>query len=219
MSKPVYLFSISSHPDAISINSLAITFLKPTIDFSKYDYFIVTSKQTSEALKQYLHPKSTSLHSFTAHVELKPALCVSVASAKSYESLGGEGLDIGAGYGDNLVDKIKEYPNTKKWLYLRAKVVASDFVSTCRGEGYDIDEAIVYESDCSQEILDVHVEDNATLIFTSPSSLKCFLKNSCIKKSHSIIVIGKTTAKALPENVAYKLSSKTTIKSCFELIR
>ncbi|MEA1891899.1 MAG: uroporphyrinogen-III synthase, partial [Campylobacterota bacterium] len=132
MSKSIYLFSISAHPDAISINSLAITFLKPTINFSQYDYFIVTSKQTSEALKQYLH------------VELKPALCVSVASAKSYEDIGGKVLDIGAGYGDNLVDKIKEYPKNSKWLYLRAQTVASNFVSTCRDDGYDIGEAVVY---------------------------------------------------------------------------
>ncbi len=219
MSKPTYLFSISSHPDAISVNSLSITFFKPTIDFSKYDYFLVTSKQTSEALKQYLHPKSTSSYSFTAHVELKPALCVSVASAKSYEDIGGEVLDIGAGYGDNLVAKIKEYPKNVKWLYLRAKVVASDFVSTCRDEGYDIDEIIVYESACSKEILALHVEDNATLIFTSPSSLKCFLKNSSIKKSHSIIVIGKTTAKALPNGIEYEISTQTTIESCLKLVK
>ncbi len=207
MSK-IYLFSISSHPNAVSINSLAITFLKPAIDFSKYDYLIVTSKQTSEALKQY--EKDNYLN--------KPALCVSVASAASYEHLGAKVLDIGGGYGDNLVDKIKAYPEETKWLYLRAKIVASDFVATCKNDGYDIDEAVVYESDCSQEILNARVEDDATLIFTSPSSLKCFLKNSSIKETHNIIVIGKTTAKALPQGVEYQISKETTIKSCMELI-
>ena len=56
MPKQIYLFSISSHPDAKSVNSLDIKLLKPEIDFLKYDYFIVTSKQTSEALKQYGEP-------------------------------------------------------------------------------------------------------------------------------------------------------------------
>jgi len=208
MPKSIYLFSISSHPDAISINSLAITFLKPSIDFSKYDYLIVTSKQTSKALEQY--EKESYID--------KPALCVSVASAASYEKLGAKVLDIGGGYGDNLVDKIKAYPKETKWLYLRAKIVASDFVATCKDDGYQIDEAVVYESDCSQEILNVKVEDDATLIFTSPSSLKCFLKNSAIKESHNIIVIGKTTAKALPKEIKYQISQKTTIDSCMELI-
>ena len=207
MSKRIYLFSISSHPNVTSVNSLAITFLKPQIDFSKYDYLIVTSKQTSESLKQQK----------TQEYIDKKALCVSVASAASYESLGGTVLDIGGGYGDNLVDKIKNYPKDTKWLYLRAKVVASDFVEVCKNDGYDIDEEIVYESDCSQEILDIKVEDESTLIFTSPSSLNCFLKTHEISKKSKVIVIGKTTAKAVPKNIEYVLSNETTIESCMEI--
>ena len=207
MSKPIYLFSISSHPNAISVNSLAITFFKPQINFSKYDYLIVTSKQTCEALKQY---------ETQSYIE-KKALCVSVASAASFESLGGTVLDIGGGYGDNLVDKIKSYPKETKWLYLRAKVVASDFVEVCKNDGYDIDEEILYESDCSQEILDIKVEDESVLIFTSPSSLNCFLTTHKISEKSKLIVIGKTTAKAVPKDIKYILSSKTTIDSCMEI--
>ena len=205
--KPIYLFSISSHPNAISVNSLAIKFLKPSIDFSKYDYLIVTSKQTSESLKQYK----------TQDYIDKNALCVSVASAASFESLGGSVLDIGGGYGDNLVDKIMSYPKSTKWLYLRAKVVASDFVEVCKNDGFNIDEKIVYESDCSQEILDVEVEDESILVFTSPSSLNCFLKTHKISKKSKVIVIGKTTAKAVPKNTEYILSNETTIDSCMEI--
>jgi len=207
MSKPIYLFSISSHQNAISVNSLTINFLKPSIDFLKYDYLIITSKQASEALKQY---KTDSYLD-------KKALCVSVASAASYKSLGGTVLDIGAGYGDNLVDKIKSYPKDTKWLYLRAKVVASDFVEVCKHDGFNIDEAIVYESDCSQDILDIKVEDESILIFTSPSSLNCFLKTHEISKKSKVIVIGKTTAKAVPKNTEYVLSQETTIDSCMEI--
>lgn len=207
MSKQIYLFSISSHPDAISINSLDITFLKPDIDFSNYDYFIITSKQVSESLKQY--EDSTP----------KPALCVSSQSALSYEAIGGEVLDIGGGYGDSLVDKIKEYPKETKWLYLRAKVVASDFVDVCKDDGYDIDEIVLYESGCSKEIDNANIEDDSILIFTSPSSVKCFLKNHSISEGSEVIVIGKTTAKALPINIKYQVSSETTIESCLNLIK
>jgi len=207
MPRSIYLFSISSHPHAKSVNSLDITFFKPEINFSHYDYFIVTSKQTSEALKQY--DKSV----------LKPALCVSVASAKSYEELGGEVLDIGGGYGDNLIEKIKGYPKKIKWLYLRAKVVASDFVSRCQDDGYNIDEVVVYESGCSKDIVHVEVEDGAILIFTSPSSVKCFLKHHAIDADTKVVVIGKTTAKALPKGVEYIISPKTTIESCMEIVK
>jgi len=205
MSKPIYLFSISSHKDTINVNSLDVVFFKPDIEFESYDYFIITSKQTSQALKQY------------ENVLLKPALCVSVASAKSYEEIGGEVLGIGGGYGDNLVEKIKSYPKDKKWLYLRAKIVASDFVSICQKDGYNIDEVVMYESGCSKEIENVKVKDNSILIFTSPSSVKCFLNNHTIPDDANIIVIGKTTAKALPKNLSYIISNETTIQSCVEI--
>ena len=209
MQRPIYLFSISSHPDAISVNSLDITFLKPHIDFSQYDALIITSKQASKALEQY--NKEEYLH--------LPALCVSVQSAKSYENLGGEVLDIGGGYGDNLVEKIQSFPKTKRWLYLRAKVVASDFVQICKDDGYKIDEVILYESDCSKAINDVVVEENAILIFTSPSSVHCYLKKHTFKQEQRVVVIGKTTAKALPNGVNYILSDKTSIESCITIAK
>jgi len=208
MQRPVYLFSISSHPDAISVNSLDITFFKPDIDFSKYDYFIITSKQASKALQQY---KKES------YIDI-PALCISQQSAKSYESLGGKVIGIGQGYGDSLEANIKKYPKDTKWLYLRAKIIASDFVQKCKKDAYNIDELIVYESECSKKILNTKVEDNAILIFTSPSSVQCFLKNSDIKTTHKVIVIGKTTAKALPESITYTIAQEPTIKSCFKHI-
>jgi len=202
----IYLFSISSHKDAISINSLSIKLLKPQIDFSNYDYLIITSKQVSKALIQY--DKNLFIY--------KKALCVSRQSAISYEELGGKVLDIGGGYGDNLVDKIKGYPKTTKWLYLRAKVVASDFVEVCKDDGYDIDEVVVYESSCSDDILSVKIKPNSILIFTSPSSLECFLKHHKLEDYAKIIVIGNTTAKALPYGVNYSISKETTIQSCID---
>ena len=207
--KPIYLFSISTHHEAISINSLSITFFKPDIDFSKYDYLILTSKQAVEALKQYNKQNYIT----------KKALCVSKATAKAYEDIGGEVLDIGGGYGDNLIDKITSYDKDKKWLYLRAKIVASDFVNICKNQGYDIDEVVVYKSDCSQEILDVKVPDDAILIFTSPSSIKCFLKTHSFLSTQKIIVIGKTTAKALDKNLTYTISDDTTIQSCIDIAK
>jgi len=199
-----YLFSISSHPDAISINSLSIKLLQPKIDFSNYDYFIITSKQASKSLGQYEKEKYITI----------PALCVSSQSALSYENLGGDVLGIGAGYGDNLIAKIKEFPKNTKWLYLRAKVVASDFVELCKEDGYNIDEELMYESGCSSAISEVEVEDDSILIFTSPSSVKCFLKNHLMSPKSKIIVIGKTTASVLPRNIEYVISKDTTIESC-----
>ena len=208
MSKRIYLFSISSHPDAISVNSLDISFFEPCINFLNYDYLILTSKQAVKALKQYKKEE---------YIE-KKALCISTQTAKSYEQLGGKVLELGSGYGDDMKSIIKKYPKEIKWLYLRAEAIASNFASELQEEKYNIEENVVYKSECSQVIQDVQVQKNAVLIFTSPSSVKCFLKTHTIEKDKKVIVIGKTTAKALPKQIKYKIAKKKTIQSCFEEI-
>lgn len=204
MHNKIYLFSINSHPKATHINSLDIVFLQPNIDFSKYDYLILTSKQASKALGQY---KSSDYLD-------KKAVTVSKQSALSYEKIGGEILEVGKGYGDNLYELIRRYPKSKKWLYLRAEKVASDFAQRLREDGFFIDEAVVYKSQCSKDIAMVSVEEDATLIFTSPSSVKCFLEHHTINKRNKVVVIGKTTAKILPSSVNYTMAQKPTIESC-----
>lgn len=207
MSKPIYLFSTSSHPKAKSINSLDIKLLKPSIDFSKYDYLIITSKQAVKSLDQFNKNEYADI----------PALCISQKSAEAYEQIGGKVLAFAKGYGDDLPGTIKKYTHDKRWLYLRGEVVASDFAKVCREEGYNIDEEIVYESRCSKEISNINIEENSVLIFTSPSSVECFLKNHTIPLRADLIVIGKTTAKALPDNVKYHLCKEKTIQSCIDL--
>jgi len=207
MKRQIYLFATSKHPQAISAQSLQVRFLKPSIDFSNYDYLIITSKQTVKALEQYDKQDFIGI----------PALCVSPKTATSYENFGGNILEVGDGYGDNLVKNIKAKEKGKRWLYLRAEVIASDFVQRSKADGYDIQEKVVYVSECASEGLDVKVEANPILIFTSPSSIECFLKTHSIEKNAKVIVIGKTTAKSLPKDVSYMIAQKTSIESCIDL--
>lgn len=206
MQKQIYLFSTSSHPNAKSINSLDIKFLKPNIDFSKYHYLIITSKQAVAALKQYNKSEYRYI----------PALCISEKSAEAYEEIEGKVLACANGYGDDLVKIVKKFSHAKRWLYLRGESIASDFAEVCRKDGYNIDEEVVYKTKCSNEIKSVNFEDDAVFIFTSPSSIQCFLKNHTISQNTQIIVIGKTTAKALPKGVKYHLSKDKTIQSCID---
>ncbi|MDF1877857.1 uroporphyrinogen-III synthase [Sulfurimonas sp. SAG-AH-194-L11] len=206
-SKP-YLFSTSKHSDTIHVNPLEIFFFETKINFSQYDYIILTSKQSVNALKKYDNKTYAD----------KQALCISQATAQSFRDIGGRVLEIGAGYGDNLSEIISKYPKSTKWLFLRAKEVASNFAQVSRENGYSIDEVIVYESRCSTEIQTVRVVQDATLIFTSPSSIKCFLKYHVLKENYKVIVIGKTTAKALPLYIKPIIASEPSIQSCLKLI-
>ncbi|MCK9492437.1 MAG: uroporphyrinogen-III synthase [Sulfurimonas sp.] len=207
MSRQIYLFATSKHPDAISAQSLQVCFLKPEINFSNYDHLIITSKQTIKALKQYKKEDFIDI----------PALCVSKKTADAYKDFGGEILDFGDGYGDNLVKFIEQKPKETKWLYLRAKSIASDFVAKCKADHYSIDEEILYVSECAKEALEIEVERDPILIFTSPSSIECFLKTHNIDNNAKVVVIGTTTAKALPKGINYEISKFTSIESCMEL--
>lgn len=207
MPRQIYLFATSKHPDAISAQSLQVRFLKPQINFSDYDYLIVTSKQTIKALEQYKRENFINI----------PALCVSKKTADAYKGFGGKILSFGDGYGDNLVKHIEEKSKEKRWLYLRAESIVSDFVARCRADGYDIDEEILYVSECSNEGMEIEVKENPILIFTSPSSIECFLKTHTIEADAKVVVIGETTAKALPDAIEYKISEKTSIDSCIEM--
>ena len=207
--RSIYLFSISSHKDAIHIDPLKITFFTPKINFLQVDYLILTSKQAVKALQNY--PKESYIN--------KKALCISKATAKAYKDIGGNVLAIGQGYGDTLIKQIQNYPESIEWLYLRAKTVASNFVTLLKEQGYNIDESVVYESNCSEKILHVNIPKNAVLIFTSPSSIKCYLQNHTFLQTQDIVVIGKTTAKTIPQDIKYTLSNDTTVQSCIEIAK
>ena len=196
----IYLFSATPNPKALHVNTLDFDFFQPKIDFSNYDYLVLTSKKAVDALGFYKKEDYINI----------PALCISRFTKEYYEKFNGKILDVGDGIGSNLQTIINTYPKEKKWLYLRAKEIA--------GSGLDIDEAIVYESRCSDEILNFKLEDkDVTLIFTSPSSVRCFLKNNSLHVEQKVIVIGSTTAKALPTEINYKIPFKTSIDSCLKL--
>lgn len=203
MSKKIYLFSATPHPDVIHINSLEFTFFKPNIDFSNYDYLVLTSKKAVDALQQY---------DIKDYINI-PALCISKYTKEYYENFGGKILDVGNGIGSDLKEIIDAYPKERKWLYLRAKEIA--------GSGFNTDEAIVYESRCSDEILNFRFNSNeiCSLVFTSPSSIKCFLKNNIFPANAQVIVIGKTTAKHLPELVTCEIANTSSIDECIKLAR
>ncbi len=206
--RPIYLFSLTSYDGVTHVNSLHVSYFTPDIDFIQYDYLIITSKQILEALKSY-----------DESWKRLAVLAVSDATAQAVKSVGGKILEYGSGYGDNLSEIISSYPKEKRWLYLRAKEVASDFACTSRENGYNIDEAVMYETSCSHDLLHVKVEDDATLIFTSPSSVACFLKHHTFKDEQNIVVIGKTTAKAMPLHVKYKIADIPTMQSCIQKAR
>ena len=97
----------------------------------------------------------------------------------------------------------------KKVLYVKALKTVSDLVEILRENKILVDELIAYKTSCKKS--EILLEDNSIFIFTSPSSVECFFNQYSWKKSYKAIVIGKTTAKYLPKEVNYTISSETSI--------
>lgn len=180
--------------------------MTPSIDFTDYEGVIFTSKQGILAVQ------NTSLD----WNRLK-CICVSESTAKSARMAGAVDVEVGDGYGTSIPNVLGSKKRSGKWLYLRPKVVASEWVESARDRGFEIDEAIVYETICNEEAAHHPISSEGVLIFTSPSSIRCFLQNYFILPTHKVVVIGKTTQNTLPSGVSSHLSLVTSVEAAVDL--
>jgi uroporphyrinogen-III synthase len=207
--RPIYLISKTSYDNAVDVTHipiLSIKYLQPKIDFSLYDGIIVTSKEGARALQNY-KIDWTKLD----------ILCVGDSTANEIGAMGGCNITIAAGYGDSILEVLEDQYN--RWLYIRPRAIASSWPQKARLMGKKIDEVIIYETTCDENLEKMQIAHNGVLIFTSPSSIECFRKYTEILPTHGIIVIGTTTQKALPLGIKSLLSEETSVISCIEKAR
>lgn len=206
--RPIYLISQTPYAGVVHIPILTIRFLTPDIDFGAYAGLVFTSKQAVKSLEHY-----------PSVWKSLPCICVSEATAAAAREAGAVDIRTAEGYGKSIPDLLASQLCEGRWLYLRPKVVASEWVETAREKGIRIDETIMYETLCNDEETFAGVDPNAVLIFTSPSSIECFLRRYPILPSYKIVVIGKTTQEALPVEIKSIMSESTSVASCLEIAR
>ena len=207
--RPIYLVSKTPSDElmgVIHIPVLTIALLTPDIDFDLYTGIIVTSKQVAQALKLYTPAWNT----------LK-VVCVGESTAREVKELGARHIEIADGYGMSILKVLSPYEG--KWLYLRPKTIASSWPARARELGLEIDEVIIYETTCNDNMEEIKIDQNGVLIFTSPSSIECFCKRADILPTHDVVVIGTTTQKALPSGIKSILSEEISVISCVEMAR
>ena len=196
----IYLFSKTSYPDVNHVPILTPTYLQPTINFLSYDYIIATSKETITALNKIGNWKDL------------PVLAISESTADYVKSQGGKVLDIADGYGKSIVTLVEKKYSNLKVLHPHAKVIAFDIEGVLRKKNIKIDSFVVYKTSCSKEEK-VELPSDAICIFTSPSSVNCFLQKYTFLPTYKIVCIGETTASELPKDLVYVLSEKTSVES------
>ncbi len=204
MSKEIYLLSPVVYEDTISLPMIQFSLSVTSLDLSSYDLLMFTSKQAVKSA-EVLNPKWKEI----------PCLSIGSATTKQIEALGGKVVyQPTSFYGKVLSENIVLKFRDKHMVYLRPKEVSFDSKTFLASKGITLDEKIIYETRCKIYMDSEKPQKNAIIIFTSPSTIHCFLKNFKWDNSYIAVVIGDATKKHLPENVRYKVAEEATIDAC-----
>lgn len=202
----IYLLSLTVKEGFAHLPMIDFALLDMTLDLSGCDTLMFTSKQ---AVK--------SAEALNSEWKKLPCLAIGSATAKEIESLGGKVIyQPKSFYGETLSQDIIRLSQDKKILYLRPKEVSFDSKRFLAKAGILLQEKIIYETSCIRYEEKDKPAQNAIIIFTSPSTIHCFLKNFTWDESYTAVVIGEATKEHLPVNARYEVADTPLIDSCIE---
>ena len=202
----IYLLSASSKEGTIHLPMITFKLIEQELDLSGYDMLMFTSKQ---AVK--------SAESINVEWKKLPCLAIGEATTKQITALGGKVIHQAKDfYAKRLNYDIVSKFKTKKILYLRPEEVSFDSKSFLAKEGILLEEKILYKTYCVRYSKAQAPLRDSIIIFTSPSTIKCFLKNFDWDESYIAIVIGEATKVHLPKNVQFRVADKPLIDACIK---
>ena len=200
----IYILSDKKVNGAKNLPVFKIKFIKQDINFNSYDTLIFTSKNALY-----------SIDSFNGDWKNIPSYAIAPQTAKIIENLGGKLEFTGkTNHGNEFALELIELLKNKKVLYLRGANVVSKLSNILNNNNIKCDEKVIYESVCKKFEKETILPKNSTIIFSSPSTIKCFLDNLLWDESFKAIAIGKTTAKYFPSYITPVISDTTSLESC-----
>jgi len=206
MHREIYLLSPVRKEGTVSLPMISFTLHPQVIELSEYDYILFTSQQAVKSA-ELLNPRWKE----------RPCFSIGSATTRQIETLGGKvAYQPASFYGKVLSEEIAMKFHDKKIVYLRPKEVSFDSKTFLENAGISIDEKIIYETHCCQYDNVKKPLKNAIIIFTSPSTIKCFFKNFSWDVSYTAVVIGKATKAHLPKDVSHVVANEATIDACID---
>lgn len=203
----IYLLNNQKFQDVENLEVFEIKHIKSNVNLQDYEALIFTSKNAIY-----------SLDSFNQNWKKIPSYAIAPKTADIIKQLGGNLVFIGiTSHGNDFAEELITLLKDKKVLYIKALKTVSNLPEILRQNKILLDELVAYETSCKK--VDVELEKNSIFIFTSPSSVECFFKQYSWHDSYRAIVIGKTTAKFLPKNIKYEISSQTSVEECVNLAK
>lgn len=208
-SKPIYILSDKKVEGAMNLPVIEIQYIDQSIDMQSYDALIFTSKNAVKAI--------SSMDESWKNI---PSYVIAPQTAKILKSLGGNLHFTGKqNHGNEFAQEIHEELQGKKVLYVRGLKMVSGILDILSSNGVECDSLVVYDTVCKHYKEEVKLPKDSIIIFSAPSTIKCFLKNVTWDESFQAICIGQTTAKYFPEYIKPIVSDTTSLVSCVEKAR
>ena len=176
------------------------------LDYQGCDTLMFTSKQAVVSAET-IDPEWKRL----------PTIAIGAATARKIEALGGTVLYHPASfYGRELAQDVLAHFRDRRVLYLRPRTVSFDSRDFLARAGYTLREQVIYETFCREHPAEAKPKSGAIVIFTSPSTIHCFLERFGWEKSYTAVVIGRATLEHLPEGADYIVAETPLIDACVE---
>lgn len=203
----IYLLNNQKFQDVENLEVFEIKYIKSNINLQNYKALIFTSKNAIY-----------SLESFNKDWKKIPSYAIAPKTASIIKQLDGNLVFTGVtSHGNDFAEELITLLKNKKVLYVKALKTVSNLPEILKENKVLLDELVAYETSCKK--IDVELEKDSIFIFTSPSSVECFFKQYSWDDSYKAVVIGKTTAKYLPKNIKYEISSQTSVEECVNLAK
>ncbi len=208
MKSNIFLCSPKKYEGINSLPTIEFKLIASKLDLNGFDTILFSSKQ-AVIFADKLNPAWKE----------RFIIAVGPATANIAKELGAKEIYYPKNYyGKELAKDVLKYFQNKKILYVRPKVISFDSKNFLAQYGITIQEAIIYETKC-KSYQNKTLPKNAIIIFTSPSTIKCFLKSFEWDESFKAVVIGKSTLKKLPQFIKASVAKEPTIDACVELAK
>jgi uroporphyrinogen-III synthase len=174
------------------------------IEYRECDTLMFTSKQAVVSAER-IDPTWKSF----------PAIAIGGATAAQIEKIGGTVLYHPAHfYGKKLAEDILSRFRERRVLYLRPRTVSFDSRGFLHRAGYTLDEQIIYETFCRPHPVEAAPPSGSIIIFTSPSTIHCFLGRFAWEATYTAVVIGTATLEHLPSECDFRVADTPLIDAC-----
>ncbi|MEA3352557.1 MAG: uroporphyrinogen-III synthase [Campylobacterota bacterium] len=201
----IYLLSDKNIDGVNTLPIIEINYIPRDIDLDCYDALIFTSKNAVKGL-----------NNITKYWKKIPSYAIAPQTAKFIKDLGGYLAYEGKKHhGNEFALELIEQLKGKKVLYIRGSKIVSDLVEILNSNNIKCDQSIVYSTSC-KKYNNLNLPKESIIIFSSPSTIKCFFDNNLWDDSFKAVCIGNTTAKYIPKDIKYFISKETSLESCIK---